>query len=580
MNTLLSVVLCVVVMVFSQSCSKVEFDSSLSSTTGLNCTGAQCPNGTYSWFEGGFNLCSKPCGGGNQTQTVECRRNADQVPVPDSFCDSATSPVSARTCNVQVCSTVYNWNAGAYGNCSLTCGGGERSRTVVCQDQTGTTVNDNNCAPPKPGNRETCNTNTCPPVSYTWDIKRGVCSKECGGGTVTDTVLCKRSDGMTVEDSLCPQPKPSTTYACNTQSCPMKYTYMWEPGAWTACSRECGPGMQTRTVVCKRNDGVYVDVMYCMEAPKPATVQNCEKKTCNGGHKVEQHAYVTPAQNAVDVVLIVDDSGSMKEDQAKLASRMAGMLTDLDSLNIDYQVCYTTTDIDYYKGSPLKWADLNSYIMKKNSPNKNQVFLKSIDALGSGWSGDEQGIKAMNLMVRDFKAAGCIRNDATLAVVLISDENERSVGGNASWSNTQYKPLTPENYPDSLINLVKSNWPAKKFLWNSIIVKPGDKACEDKQDLEGQSPSYPGTLYAELSNKTGGIIASICEADYAQSLKYIKDRAVNSMPGLTMECTPLDVPVITLDQQINTTITITGNQIKFSPAVNEGVGITATYTCP
>jgi len=581
MQSLNRISLLLFVFAMSISCRQVKFTSEKASDVGgLNCTGNNCPAGTYSWFEGGFNLCSKPCGGGTQTQTVECRRNSDNVGVADSYC-SGTKPDGARTCNAQTCSSTYTWNVGSFGACSKTCGTGQRTRTVVCQDQSGTTVADSFCSgTTKPATSENCNTNTCPPISYSWNVSPGACSKECGGGTATDVVVCKRNDGVTVDDSNCTAPKPPTTRTCNPEACPVVYTYAWEAGAYSTCSMTCGPGVQTRSVVCKRSDGAYVAESYCNAATKPATSQSCKIKDCPTGRKVTQTATVTPALNAVDVILVVDDSGSMKADQAKLASRMAGLLTDLDALNIDYQVCLTTTDISYYKGSPIKWKGPETYIMNKNTPNKNQVFINTIDSLGAEWSSDEQGIKATYLMIKDFRASGCLRNDSTLTTILISDENERSVGGNASWSSAQYQPLTSENYPDTLINYVKTVFgAAKKFIWNSIIVKPGDTVCEAQQDAQ-TSPSFFGTLYAELSNKTGGHVGSICDTDYANNLQYIKQRTVNSMPGLTMECTPIDTPVVTFDRAVSTTITVTGNVIKFSPALSEGVKITAVYTCP
>ena len=94
------------------------------------------------------------------------------------------------------------------------------------------------------------------------------------------------------------------------------------------------------------------------------------------------------------------------------------------------------------------------------------------------------------------------------------------------------------------------------------------------------SPSFFGTFYAELSNKTDGHIGSICDTDYTNSLKIIKDRTVNSMPGITLECIPLNTPTVVFDQPIATTITVTGTMMKFSPALPEGVKVTATYTCP
>ena len=43
------------------------------------------------------------------------------------------------------------------------------------------------------------------------------------------------------------------------------YTYSWETGEWGECSVECGGGTQTRTVRCKRSDGVYMDDEYCLK---------------------------------------------------------------------------------------------------------------------------------------------------------------------------------------------------------------------------------------------------------------------------------------------------------------------------
>ena len=50
--------------------------------------------------------------------------------------------------------------------------------------------------------------------------------------------------------------------------------------------------------------------------------------------------------------------------------------------------------------------------------------------------------------------------------------------------------------------------------------------------------------------------------------------------ALPLECTPLDIPVVTFDQTVKSAVKVAGNEIKFDPALNEGVGITASYTCP
>lgn len=69
---------------------------------------------------------------------------------------------------------------------------------------------------------------------------------------------------------------------CPTAECPPQYTYSWSIGDWSACSATaCNTqGTQTRAVICKRNDGVTVDDSQCTES-KPATSQACSARPCN-----------------------------------------------------------------------------------------------------------------------------------------------------------------------------------------------------------------------------------------------------------------------------------------------------------
>lgn len=254
----------------------------------------------------------------------------------------------------------WSWWSGWW-SCSLSCGWGtqdrtrtcintwwNQNRTVTCQRTDGTIVADSNCIEPKPnetqacsewctGNAsesQSCNTQAC--FTYSWDIASwwscdanpmwtwwsgwSGCSVSCGGwtqsrtrsctntdGNETRSVTCLRSDGATVADSFCTEPKPNETQACsnsctgtasesqscNTHSC---YTYSWYTSAWWSCSGEgtspwswwscnCAtstrsrpiystPWSQSRSVYCQRSDGASVSDVYCAWG-KPSSSQSC-----------------------------------------------------------------------------------------------------------------------------------------------------------------------------------------------------------------------------------------------------------------------------------------------------------------
>lgn len=64
-----------------------------------------------------------------------------------------------------------SWSVGEWGVCSRSCGGGEQTRQVQCVQRTSQTnvddLADSGCAQPTPARRQACNTHSCPPV---WTI--------------------------------------------------------------------------------------------------------------------------------------------------------------------------------------------------------------------------------------------------------------------------------------------------------------------------------------------------------------------------------------------------------------------------
>lgn len=301
----------------------------------------------------------------------------------------------------------------------------------------------------------------------------------------------------------------------------------------------------------------------------------------------------------VDFLLVLDDSGSMLPELKKLAARMSTFVSSLEASNIDWQMCMTTTrgtpsagGAPQY-GIPLTWNNYSptqgtpSYLLKKGTPNLNTVFTSSIDSLiiGGGLSGDERGIKATHDNFLASSTHDCYRKGAAISVIVISDEDERSIGGVPSnvkpgESSGVYQPLEPEDLPQTMIARAQNTFGADvRLIFNSIILKPGDASCEVEQD-QSASPSHFGHIYAEASDLTDGGVGSICDADYSSSLNSFKDKIVNSLATLSLQCLP-DPKTLTVKVEgwDVSGLKLDGKTLKFTYPMIEGTKIDLMYDC-
>jgi len=157
----------------------------------------------------------------------------------------------------------------------------------------------------------------------------------------------------------------------------------------------------------------------------------------------------------MDIVFVVDDSGSMKEEQGNLAANFPKFVKVLDDFKtksgskVDYRLAVTTTgrDLDYKiavpgfpeipqseKGDNGAFRNTSSCGATKRwvdraDPNATSTFA-CLAQTGTGGSSIEMPLYslklALNERVADGTNAGFLRDDALLAVVILSDEDDCS----------------------------------------------------------------------------------------------------------------------------------------------------------
>ena len=205
-----------------------------------------------------------------------------------------------------------------------------------------------------------------------------------------------------------------------------------------------------------------------------------------------------PSKGALDLLIVVDNSQSMKEEQANLGSKLQSLLTYID--DSDWRIGVNTTD-------PANGC-LRALI-KKGDKDIDETFSKAINA-GVNGSGYEKGI----LMAKAGIAPGCItpnwvRENSTLAVLIVSDEDNCSFNG----QDCKGKTYARESYLiDYLKTVRKVGVDARVY---GIIWHP------DTPKAQCPTAYNPAYVYSRAIAQTGGKWGSICDPDYSATLQAI-----------------------------------------------------------
>nr|XP_039271346.1 A disintegrin and metalloproteinase with thrombospondin motifs adt-1-like [Styela clava] len=267
-------------------CSKTCGGGSTTKTrrclTGRNCEGAtettdvcntnRCPGVFSSWSK--WSDCSKTCGSGIMTRSRSCIGGRD--------CRGPRN--EGQRCNVESCPIYGKWSS--WGPCDVTCGSGNRIRTRVCSSS-----NDDDCDGENT-DAMICSTPTCTTSGWSPWSPWGKCSVSCGGGQKTSTRICnvgnsgpKSCIGDTNRirscrmqkcpelsnwsswsscDATCDEGTKSRsricengpgcvggtvdTIICKMTECTKSRWDKWTE--WTSCSTTCGEGSKSRKRVC------------------------------------------------------------------------------------------------------------------------------------------------------------------------------------------------------------------------------------------------------------------------------------------------------------------------------------------
>ncbi len=303
------------------------------------------------------------------------------------------------------------------------------------------------------------------------------------------------------------------------------------------------------------------------EIPQAISLDTCESESClePGEEFIEKAGQTSVTQEStggqVDILIVVDNSYSMYDEQRKMGERFGDFIRTLR--NVDWQVAFTTTDArtNYnshrFGGRLLNLVGANGSVINKNTANLVQVFKDTIDRSGDqegcdfGFSepcasNNEEPLKAITQAIdlKDGASSSFFRNGSALAVIILSDEDEQSIGGRNAIK------------PNQVIEKVRSSFGAsKKFAAYGIIIKPQDQNCLAANQPDGVVATHVYTL----ANLTGGITRSLCDNDYKPSMKAISHKVMR-----ILKVSEISLPYKPLKKSLKVSFIPESNKVKWA----------------
>lgn len=252
---------------------------------------------------------------------------------------------------------------------------------------------------------------------------------------------------------------------------------------------------------------------------------------------VRVDTYPQQAASKIDVLWVVDNSGSMAPRQENLARNFQAFINEFTRNQIDYRIAVTTTDIfreaGRFVGSPR--------VLTPQTPSVINAFAANV-RVGITGSPYEVGMEAARMAIDGQQAA-----------------NEAQVR-QCTAACSPSKPTCPADCQKAEVPFLRSD----AFLYLIFVTDEDDKSSQDVRyfyryfetakgigndgtvttaAIMGDVPSNtcgatPGTKYKALSELTGGEVGSICDANFAATLKKLASNAVGLKRKFALQAKP------------------------------------------
>lgn len=232
----------------------------------------------------------------------------------------------------------------------------------------------------------------------------------------------------------------------------------------------------------------------------------------------------------VDVLWVVDTSGSMAAHQNNIAAQVSKFVDSLNATGLDYHIGVTSMDMSGSGARGRLVAQTGTpVVLTKSTPNLIGLLIGRLK-LGEVGSATERGreatLEALTLTASGKANSGFLRKDALLNVIFLSNEDDKS-----------------DDLVDYVAELdaIKPPLPLGDRSWiaHFLGVMPNDPTCTSAP----WGVKLPGYRYIELVDASGGAKESICDADYSRALTNVKARVLEISTEFPLDRKPIEASI-------------------------------------
>jgi hypothetical protein len=200
--------------------------------------------------------------------------------------------------------------------------------------------------------------------------------------------------------------------------------------------------------------------------------------------------------DAVDILMVIDNSGSMQPYQDELGTNFSQFLTYFIEADVDYQIAAVTTDVMNEEAGEIRGQVINT-----QTANAEQAFsqIVNVGVTGSGFEmGLEGAYQALTEPLVSTANADFLREEATLSLIFVSDEEDSS-------------PLPVNDYINAFRD-IKGQRSRDVFNASSLCVI---------REANCDSYSTRGDRYIDVAEQTNGVTGDICSDDFGSIVEEL-----------------------------------------------------------